>query len=90
MKSTNVITIEKNIPIPELSIGRSCGEKYNFISKLKQTDSFSINGNTPDFNPCTIRAHIYKLNATTERKYTIRTIQGPSARPLEIRVWRTQ
>ena len=89
MNNTNIITIEKNIPIPETSWGGSA-IKYSFIESMEVTDSFSINGNTPDFTPISVKAHVYKLNSDTDKKYTIRTIQGTSAEPVEIRIWRTE
>ena len=88
MPNTNVITIESNVPIPQL-IGRGCAEKYNFINTMNVTDSFYINGNTPDFSTRSIRSHVYGLNTTTDRTYTIRTIEGLSSNPRAIRVWRT-
>ena len=89
MPTPNVITIESNIPIPSIVNGRGCTEKYNFISRMNVNDSFKINGNTPDFTAVGIRAHVYGLNSSTDRKYTIRTIQGPSSNPTEVRIWRT-
>ena len=90
MKSTNVITIEKNVPIPAIIHPRGCAEKYNFIQGMEVNDSFKINGGTPDFSPRGVRAHIYGLNSSTERNYTIRTIEGHSSNPTAIRVWRTK
>ena len=90
MPNTNVITIERNIPIPSIINGRGCAEKYNFINNLEVTDSFAINGNTPDFSPVGVRAHVYGLNSTTDRNYTIRTIEGLSSNPDAIRVWRVK
>ena len=88
MPNTNVITIESNVPIP---VSRWLGNstKYNFVNNLNVSDSFYINGNTPDYNPVSVRAYIYKLNSDSGRKYTIRTISGPSKAPNSIRVWRT-
>ena len=88
MPHTNVITIESNIPIPSIVNGRGCTEKYNFISRMNENDSFKINGVTPDFSPIGVRAHVYGLNTSTNRNYTIRTIKGVSANPEAIRVWR--
>ena len=88
MPNTNVITIERNIPIPALT-WTSRTIKYNFMNNLEISDSFHINGNTPDFSPIGVRAHVYGLNASTDRKYTIRTLEGPSKAPIAIRVWRT-
>jgi hypothetical protein len=89
MPNTNVITIESNIPIPSIVNGRGCAEKYNFINGMDVSDSFAINGNTPDFTAVSVRAHVYGLNTTTDRTYTIRTLEGPSSNPILIRVWRT-
>jgi len=86
----NIITIEKNIPIPAILHPRGCSEKYNFIQDMEVNDSFKINGVTPDFSPIGVRAHVYGLNTSTNRSYTIRTIKGVSANPEAIRVWRTK
>tara|TARA_Y100000589_G_scaffold159909_1_gene152092 strand:- start:1028 stop:1294 length:267 start_codon:yes stop_codon:yes gene_type:complete len=86
---TNVITIEKGIPIPEYT-WHGNSTKYKFIKNMDIGDSFYINGTTPDFSPVSVKAHVYKLNADTERKYTIRTIEGKSKNPISIRVWRTK
>lgn len=90
MPNTNVITIERNIPIPERTW--TCRTvKYDFMNSLTVNDSFYINGNTPDFTPLSVRSYVYGLNADTSsnRKYTIRTITGHSKTPTAIRVWRT-
>lgn len=90
MRNTNVITIEQNIPIPEVVGGRGANSrKWNFIDRLAVTNSFYINGNTPDFNTRSVRSHVYGLNTTTDRTYTIRTVEGLSSNPRAIRVWRT-
>ena len=89
MATPNVITIERNIPIPESRwLGNS--HKYDFVNSLEVSDSFHINGNTPDYKTVSVRAYVYKLNANTDRRYTIRTLQGPSKNPVEIRIWRTE
>ena len=88
MPRPNVITIERNIPIPEL-IRRNRAEKYSFMNNLEVSDSFYINGNTPDYSPVSVRAYVYGLNAKTDRTYTIRTVEGNSNTPVAIRVWRT-
>ena len=90
MDKMNIITIEKNIPIHDIISSRGCAEKYNFINSMEINDSFKINGVTPDFSPRGVRAHIYGLNSSTERNYTIRTIEGHSSNPTAIRVWRTK
>ena len=89
MSELNVITIEKNIPIPAIINGRGCSEKYNFIKSMEIDDSFKINGTTPDFSTVGVRSHVYGLNTTTDRTYTIRTLKGHSLNPDAIRVWRT-
>lgn len=90
MSKLNIITIEKNIPIPAIIHPRGCAEKYNFIQDMDINDSFKINGVTPDFSPVGVRAHVYGLNSTTDRSYTIRTIEGVSSKPKAIRVWRVK
>ena len=89
MSVVNVITIEKNIPIPEPS-WKGNSIKYKFIDTMEVDDSFYINGNTPTFNPVSVRAHVYKLNSDTCKRFTIRTLEGPAASPVGIRVWRIQ
>ncbi len=86
----NIITIEKNIPIPFSNRGNGSRLKYLFVQNMEVGDSFYINGNTPDFIPATIKAHIYKLNSETQKTYTIRTLEGCSKNPIAIRVWRTK
>ena len=93
---TNVITIEKNIPFPANYRG-----KYDFVEKMEIGDSFIINGNTPDFNPKTVKARIYAINNKqmaravnrpmfNPKQYTIRTLGGHYSKPTSIRVWRTK
>ena len=90
---TNVITIEKNIPIPAI-IGGGTGDKYAFIELLESGDSFVINGNTPDMTPKAVKCWVYnqrtkgKTSELRARRYTIRTLTGTSVRPISIRVWR--
>ena len=90
---TNVITIEKNIPIPTIT-GRGAGDKYAFMELLESGDSFVINGNTPDMTPKAVKCWVYnqrKKGKTPElraRRYTIRTLSGKSISPVSIRVWR--
>ena len=96
MENINVITIEKNIPIPELTWSKACLDKYNFVEMMEIGDSFKVNGNTPNFTPSAIRAYIYGLNSKkipTEippKKFTIRTLEGHSKHPTAIRVWRVR
>ena len=88
MKSiTNIITIEKNVPIPVLRTG--CDRmKYIFLENMEIGDSFCINGNTPDYNPKAVRSHVYGKHTRTTDRYTVRTIRGNTENPKEIRIWR--
>ena len=88
MDNINVITIEKNIPIPAVVWAKGNPEKYMFINTMDRGDSFKVNGNTPDFSPSTVRSYVYGLNSKGERKFTIRTLEGNSNNPTAIRVWR--
>ena len=87
MDNINVITIEKNIPIPAVVWAKGNPEKYIFINTMDRGDSFKINGNTPDFTTVGVRAHVYGLNAKGMRKFTVRTLAGKSSNPTAIRVW---
>jgi len=88
--STNVITIEKNIPIPRpLTNGRGGSYKYNFLSDLEIGDSFVINGNMPDYTPKAVRCQVYEKCKDMGMTVTIRTLEGRSDKPEKIRVWRT-
>ena len=89
MITPNIITIEKNIPIPRLTWGTQ-SIKYNFVQRMYVGDSFYINGVTPDFTPISVKAYMYKLNAETDRTYTVRTVEGTSNKAKAIRVWRTK
>ena len=90
MNNTNVITIEKNVPIPELRVG--CNRmKYMFLTNMEVGDSFSINGNTPDYSPRAVRSHVYGKHTTkSNARYTVRTTRGDFNNPTEIRVWRVK
>ena len=46
MRYTNVITIEKDIPIPPIASKGEHGN-YRFVNQMQVGDSFVINGNTP-------------------------------------------
>jgi hypothetical protein len=93
--SNNIITIEKNVPIPELTRGPgSCG-KYKFVEEnMEVGDSFVVNGNTPDITPRALKSWVYnrKRKATKlslrRRAYAIRTLSGTCSNPISIRVWR--
>ena len=55
MEGINVITIEKNVPIPEPRVS-GCGKyRYRFLKSVEVSDSFVINGNTPGFTPKAVR-----------------------------------
>ena len=85
---TNVITIEKNIPIPVVrDYSRT---KYNFMKNMEIGDSFVIDENTPDFSAENTRKHIYLRNARRKSgiKFAVRTLSGRSTNPKSIRVWR--
>tara|TARA_Y100001938_G_scaffold117312_1_gene161758 strand:+ start:184 stop:456 length:273 start_codon:yes stop_codon:yes gene_type:complete len=86
---TNVITIEKDVPIPELRYA-SGKVKYKFLDNMKVGDSFIINGNTPDYRPKGVRQYLYGQHFKTgnKRRYTIRTLSGPNKNPSSIRCWR--
>jgi|TARA_R110000824_G_scaffold32377_7_gene104585 hypothetical protein len=90
---TNVITIEKNIPMPTIG-SRSSTNKYVFVHQLEVTDSCVINGNTPDMTPKAVRCWVYnqrrkaKTPELRARRYVIRTLSGSSTNPTSIRLWR--
>ena len=88
MENINIITIEKNIPIPALTWSKGSPERYNFMDRMENGDSFRVNGNTPNFHPSTVRSYVYGLNSKTEKIFTIRTLEGNSSNPMSIRVWR--
>ena len=50
MNNTNIITIEKNVPIPERTYGTST-KKYLFLKSMDVGDSFVVDKNNPDFDP---------------------------------------
>ena len=64
MKETNVITIEKNIPIPKpvQSHWGVMAKNLGFVKTMDVGDSFVINGNTPNIKPVSVRSYIYGLN----------------------------
>ena len=95
MSRTNVITIEKNIPIPAPS-GRGIAGRYNFVLDIEVGDSFVVNGNTPDISPKAIKCWVYNqprkgLNSEARtRKYATRTLSGTSLNPTSLRIWRVR
>ena len=86
--STNVITIEKNVPRPIINRGTNgLTPKYDFLSTLEIGDSFVINGNMPDYKP-TCSSTLYAQAKERGLKVSIRTEEGPAKLPTRIRVWR--
>ena len=87
MNNTNIITIEKNVPVP--SIITRTRDKYMFLQNMVVGDSFVINGSTPDFSPDSTRNYVYAEHSKKHnRRYTIRTLSGHCEKPTAIRVWR--
>ena len=87
----NVITIEKNIPIPSPIHGDNAS-KYKFMRNMHIGDGFIINGNTPDYDAARVRSYIYssKTNQRYGMRFAIRTLEGPCKKPTAIRVWRVK
>ena len=90
MHNTNVITIEKNVPMPEKR--NYSRNRYTFLKNMVIGDSFVINGNTPDFSTNAVRSHVYGIPHKTKsnRRYSVRTLAGSVAKPVAIRVWRVK
>jgi len=86
--STNIITIEKNVPIPDPIRPLGRGMKYDFLKTLEVGDSFVVNGQTPDFTPKAVRCQVYEKSKELNMTVTIRTLKGKSDSPEMIRVWR--
>ena len=92
MKTTgvNIITIEKNVPLPKRLRGVRESFKYVFMNRMQVGDSFSVNEDHPDYSPHAVRCYVHSKRARTgSRKYATRTIKGNSKNPTAIRVWRT-
>ena len=90
MNNTNIITIEKNIPIPKLMHGYG-RVRYKFLENMEIGDSFVINGNTPDFTPKGVRQYLYSQHSKKDAiRFTIRTLSGPNDQPTAIRAWRVK
>ena len=87
--STNIITIEKGIPIPNPTTARGGAQKYDFLKGLEIGDSFVVNGHMPDFTPKAVRCQVYDKCKELGMTVTIRTLEGKSDSPQKIRVWRT-
>ena len=91
MENINVITIEKNVPIPEPRVAGGGKYRYRFLKSVEIGDSFVINGNTPGFTPKGVRQYLYCQHCKKHgRRYTIRTLSGPNEKPTAIRAWRIQ
>lgn len=96
---TNVIRIEKNIPMPEPMRHYGSGgiSKFAFIKDIEIGDSFLINGNTPDYSPknaiSTVYSYAHKLRQkggnTSEFRVACRILRGNAKNPLSVRIWRT-
>ena len=91
MNNTNIITIEKNVPIPERTYGTST-KKYLFLKSMDVGDSFVVDKNNPDFDPVYFRQYLYSQHAKKHkrRRYTVVTLKGHYDNPTSIRVWRVQ
>ena len=85
--STNVITIEKNVPRPPIRMRDGKRAKYDFLTTLEIGDSFVINGNMPDYKP-SCSSTLYAQAKERGLKVSIRTEEGPAKLPTRIRVWR--
>jgi hypothetical protein len=87
--STNIITIERDVPIPAPIITKhGIRQKYAFLHNLQVGDSFEINGNMPDYTPKAVRTKAYDVCKEKGMKITIRTLEGTSEDPKKIRIWR--
>ena len=95
--STNVIKIEKNIPIPSVTqggYGRT--SRLAFIREIEVGDSFVINGHTPDITPKSAICSVYSLATKLRKKggqyynfrMSIRILQGNARNPRSVRIWR--
>ena len=95
---TNIIKIEKNIPIPEVRWGDGKVSRLNFIKDLDIGDSFVINGQTPDITPLSALNAAYSLahklrkegGETFNFKVTCRVIDGSHSKPKAVRIWRVR
>jgi|TARA_Y100000034_G_C6601237_1_gene261551 hypothetical protein len=96
--NTNIIKIEKNIPIPKIRWGSGKVSRLNFVKDLDVGDSFVINGNTPDITPLSALNAAYSLayklrkkgGKTADFKVTCRVIDGNYNKPKAVRIWRAQ
>ena len=91
MNNTNIITIEKNVPIPARRHGVE-SKKYMFLKTMDIGDSFVVSKDTQDFDPAAFRQYLYSQHAKkhNRRRYTVVTLGGHYDSPSSIRVWRVQ
>ena len=91
MNNTNIITIEKNIPIPARRHGVE-SKRYAFLKTMDIGDSFVVSRENQDFNPASFRQYLYSQHAKkhNRRRYTVVTLKGHYDNPSSIRVWRVQ
>ena len=95
---TNIIKIEKNIPIPQIRWGDGKVSRLNFIKDLDIGDSFVINGQTPDITPLSALNAAYSLAHKLRKegginfnfKVTCRVIDGSHSKPKAVRIWRVR
>ena len=94
---TNIIKIDKGIPVPELRWGGKLS-RLAFIKDIEIGDSFVINGNTPDLTPKSAISSAYSLASklrkkggnTSDFRVAYRTLEGSPKNLKAIRIWRVQ
>ena len=95
--STNIIKIEKNIPMPiptQRGYGRT--SRLSFIKEIEVGDSFVINGLTPDITPKSAISSVYSLATKLRKKggqyynfrMAVKILQGNAKNPRSVRIWR--
>ena len=92
MNNTNIITIEKNVPIPDLKWGNA-SEKYRFVESMEVGDSFEINNTHQDFTPIGVRSYAYQYkrhNKNSNFRFAVRVVSGTAKKHRAVRVWRIQ
>ena len=98
---TNVIKIDKHVPLPKQATfrGGRPRSQFHFLKELEVGDSFEVNGNTPDIRPKTAMTACYTLAKKyrglgvfkfKDFKVSVRTLHGTSADPKTIRIWRVR
>ena len=99
--TTNVIKIDKNVPLPKATTyhGGNRRSQFHFLKELEVGDSFEVNGNTPDIRPKTAMTACYTLAKKyrglgvykfKDFRISVRTLHGTSAKPKTIRIWRVR